>query len=129
MNAIERICKDLGLPKGGSFTQDWALELPEKYRTKEWLDKYIVVYSSNNYSELEKSTLMELMLDVANDIISQNIDCDDESITNVLNLLLNNHQSHLQLIDYWSLDEEPLEDCFALTQKIREIKNKLYNLS
>ncbi|WFQ79643.1 hypothetical protein PXH59_19205 [Xenorhabdus sp. SF857] len=125
MNTTERICNDLGLPKGDSFTQDWALELPEKYRTTEWLNKYIIAYSNNKYSEPEKSTLMELMLDIANDFLTQNANCNDESITNVLNLLLNNHQYHLKLIDYWSLDEEPLEDCFALTPKVREIKNKL----
>ncbi|WP_340618560.1 hypothetical protein [Xenorhabdus entomophaga] len=125
MSTIERICKDLGLPKGDSFTQDWALELPEKYRTKEWLNKYIIAYSSNNYSELEKNTLMELMLDVANDFLTQNVNCDDESIASVLNLLSNNHQYHSQLINYWSLDEELLEDCFALTPKVRGIKNKL----
>ncbi|PHM62642.1 hypothetical protein [Xenorhabdus ishibashii] len=129
MNTIERICKDLGLPKGDRFTQDWGLELPEKYRTKEWLNKYITAYSNNNYSKMEKNILMELMLDIANDFLTQNVRCDDESIINVLNLLSNNHQYHSQLIDYWSLDEESLEDCFALTPKIREIKNRLYNLS
>ncbi|PHM22593.1 hypothetical protein [Xenorhabdus budapestensis] len=70
MNTIEHICKDLGLPKGDSFTQDWVLELPEEYRTKEWLKKYIFAYSSDNYSELEKNTLMELMLDIANDFLT-----------------------------------------------------------
>ncbi|PHM35608.1 hypothetical protein Xmau_04489 [Xenorhabdus mauleonii] len=125
MNTIEHICNELGLPKGDSFIQDWVLELPEEYRTKEWLKKYIVAYSSDNYSELEKNTLMELMLDIANDFLTQNVNCDDESIPNVLNLLSNNYQYHLQLIDYWSLDEELLEDCFTLTPKVREIKNKL----
>lgn len=65
------------------------------------------------------------MLDVANDLLTEKINDNDEVIINLFNLLLKNHQSYLQLIDYWALDGELLEDCFALTPKIREIKNKI----
>lgn len=33
MNAINVLCKDLKLPKGDLYTQDWVYELPEEYRT------------------------------------------------------------------------------------------------
>jgi len=124
MNNIDRICKDLDLPRENNFTQDWAYELPEKFRTKKWLKKYISAYSNPNYSRTEKDTLMTLMLDVSNDLIAQGTDVSDELITSVLDILIKNYNHHITLIDYWSSDEEPLEDCFALTPEIRNIKKQ-----
>lgn len=125
MNSIERICRDLGLPCGDEFTQDWAYELPEEFRTEEWLNKYILTYSNDNYSESEQDFLMQLILDVTNDFLSMGMDANDEVIVKALGLLSNNHQRHFQLIEDWALDGEPLEDCFALTDKAREIKNNI----
>lgn len=125
MNAIEHICRDLGLPYGDEFTQDWIYELPEEFRTEEWLNKYISFYSNDNYSESERDLLMQLILDVTNDLLSMGMDADDEVIVKALSLLSKNHQRHIQLIEYWALDGEELEDCFALTDKVRGIKNNL----
>lgn len=125
MNAINVLCKDLKLPKGDSYTQDWVYELPEEYRTEEWLDKYIVAYSNSNYSEQEKNLLMSLMLDIINDFLIEKSERQSVLIDKVLKLLLANYQQHRQLIEYWSLDSEPLEDCFELTPKIREITKKI----
>lgn len=130
MNAINVLCKDLKLPKGDSYTQDWVYELPEEYRTEEWLDKYIVAYSNSNYSEQEKNLLMSLMLDIINDFLIEKSERQSVLIDKVLKLLLANYQQHRQLIEYWSLDNEPLEDCFELTPKIRKItkKNRMQSL-
>ncbi|KAF0866041.1 hypothetical protein [Pseudomonas sp. LD120] len=125
MNEIDRICKDLKLPRGDFFTQDWAYELPEEFRTTYWLKKYISAYLDINYSKVEKNALMTLMLDVSNDLLTQGVDVSDELIVSVLNLLLKNHHCHFMLIDYWSLEGEPLEDCFALTPAVRNIKNQI----
>ncbi|HHQ4309012.1 TPA: hypothetical protein ACSP7Y_005077 [Serratia fonticola] len=125
MNSIERICRDLGLPCGDEFTQDWAYELPEEFRTKECLNKYILTYLNDNYSESERDLLMQLILDVTNDCLSMGMDTNNEIIVKALDLLSNNHQKHFQLIEDWALDGEPLEDCFALTYKAREIKNNI----
>lgn len=54
MNAVDNLCKSLGLPHGDKFTQDWVYELAEEFRTKNWLEKYIFAYSNNNYSKSEK---------------------------------------------------------------------------
>lgn len=130
MNAINVLCKDLKLPNGDSYTQDWVYELPEEYRTEEWLDKYIVAYSNSNYSEQEKNLLMSLMLDIINDFLIEKSERQSVLIDKVLKLLLANYQQHRQLIEYWSLDNEPLEDCFELTPKIRKItkKNRMQSL-
>lgn len=125
MNELNKICSDLGLPEGDEFTQDWAYELSDEFRTKEWLGKYISAYLNNNYSSDGKNELMTLSLDVSNDLLSSGVSSTDGVIIKVLNVLFENHQNHMDLINYWSLDDEPIEDCFALTSKIRELKNKI----
>ncbi|MBW3116188.1 hypothetical protein ACON3F_02400 [Providencia hangzhouensis] len=121
---INQLAMDLGLPMGDEYTQDWAYELPELYRTKEWLKKYIQAYSNDKYNTFEKNELMELMLDIVNDLLLQNSKKDD-LIIKVLTLLSDNHQIHLQLIEHWSLDDESLENCFELTPAVREIRDSI----
>lgn len=125
MSSINRLCEDLGLPKGDKFTQDWAYELPEAYRTSKWLDKYIAAYLNNAYATPEKVMLMTLILDVANDLVQHAGQENNKAVANALDLLCVYSQDHLKLIDYWALDGEPLEDCFALTPQVRELKKKV----
>ncbi|WP_260514092.1 hypothetical protein [Serratia fonticola] len=68
---------------------------------------------------------MQLILDVTNDCLSMGMDTNNEVIVKALYFLSNNHQKHFQLIEYWALDGEPLENFFALTYKAREIKNNI----
>ena len=121
MDEINKICTDLGIPAGDRFTQDWAYELPEEYRNKEWLNKYITAYLNNNYSLKVKNELMTLALDVSNDLLSSGLSASDKVIVKVLNVLLDNYQNHIDLINYWALDNEPLENCFLLTPEIRKL--------
>lgn len=97
--------------------------MPEEFRTKEWLNKYIYSYTESRYDFFEKNELMALMLDIANDLLSEGVSGNNMVILNVLKLLSDNYNSHLSLIKHWSLDDEPLDDCFALTPKIRGITN------
>lgn len=120
--------KKLGIPSGDSFTQDWIYELPEEFRTKEWLNKYITHYSNDDYNLFEKNELMRLILDITNDLLSYGVSDTDTDIINALKLLSDNYMSHLELIRYWSLDNEPLEDCFILTPKIRNIVKSKNNI-
>lgn len=87
MNSIERICRDLDLPCGDEFTQDWTYELPEEFRTEEYLNKYILTYSNDNYSESERDLLMQLILDVTNDCLSMGMDTNNEVIVKALDFL------------------------------------------
>ncbi|HCP9057520.1 TPA: hypothetical protein OF605_004909 [Escherichia coli] len=125
MNEIDKICSELGVPVSDKFTQDWAYELPEKYRTKEWLSKYIAAYLNNGYSQKGKNELMTLALDVCNDLLSSGVPPSDKVIVKALNTLLDNYKNHIDLINYWALDDESLEDIFALTPEIRELKKRL----
>lgn len=125
MQKNKRLCDDLGLPLGDRFTQDWAYELPDEYRTKDWLNKYISAYLQNKYSSEEKKELMILSLDVINDLLSFGLSPSDEIITKALNILFDNYKEYIDLISYWSLDGEPIEDCFALTPEIRKLKKRI----
>ncbi|EST58043.1 hypothetical protein K151_2100 [Proteus hauseri ZMd44] len=122
--SINQLAIDLGLPEGDEYTQDWVYELPESYRTKKWLEKYIQVYSNDKYNTFEKNELMKLMLDIINDFLIKNSKKDD-LIRKVLTLLSDNYQIHLQLVGHWSLDDDPLEDCFELTPAVRKIRDSI----
>jgi len=128
MTLPNNLAKKLGIPSGGPFTQDWIYELPEAFRTKEWLSKYIISYSNGDYNSLEKNELMQLILDITNDLLSYGVPDTDSVIIDALNLLSDNYTSHLELIRYWSLDNEPLEDCFILTPKIRSMIKRKNNI-
>ncbi|WP_239005712.1 hypothetical protein [Pectobacterium parmentieri] len=99
MNEINNICNDLGLPIGDDFTQDWAYELSDEYRTEEWLDKYITAYLNNGYSVNSKNELMTLCLDVTNDLLSAGISVINATIIKVLSALIDNYQQHVDLIN------------------------------
>ena len=125
MYEIKKICSDLVLPTGDRITQDWAYELPDEYRTKEWLVKYTEAYLNNNYPLAIKSELMTLCLDVINDLISSGVSPSNEEIIKTLNVLQDNYKNHIDIINYWASEGEPLEDCFALTPEMRMLKSKL----
>ncbi|MET4861624.1 hypothetical protein [Morganella morganii] len=128
MTLPNNLAKKLGIPSGGPFTQDWIYELPEASRTKEWLSKYIISYSNSDDSSLEKDELMQLILDITNDLLSYGAPDTDSIIIDALKLLSDNYISHLELIRYWSLDNEPLEDCFILTSRIRSMMKSKNNI-
>lgn len=125
MDEIKKICSDLCLPAGDDFMQDWAYELPDEYRTEEWLGKYIYAYLNNHYSLRGKKELMALSLDVSNDLLSSGTLSIKGVISDVLSVLFENHRDYSDLIDYWSLENEPLEDGFALTPEVRLLKERL----
>ncbi|QXH45335.1 hypothetical protein KSS93_21005 [Pseudomonas xanthosomatis] len=122
MNEVRKIGRDLGLPLGDEYTQDWAYELSEEYRTKEWLERYIAAYLSGDYSPQGQRELMTLALDICNDLLSSGTSHADETLVKVLNALFDNAQVHSELIAHWALEGEPLEDCFALTPEVRRRK-------
>lgn len=114
------ICEQLGLPQPSKFTQDWEYELPSEFRTADWLDKYISHYSDSIRTDQEKSILMKLMLDMANDFLEASA-CRLQ-IKQVLDLLVNNSNIHRELIDHWACEGDTLEDSFTITPLIRSLK-------
>lgn len=123
--AIARICRDLGLPGGDSFTQDWAYELPEAYRTRAFLERYVEAYSTPGYGSAEKRVLMQLILDVANDLLERSEGLEDEVWARVVGLLQADRQLHEGLVEHWALTGEPLDNVFSLTPKMRAVRETL----
>ena len=70
---IEKLCKELDLPKGDEFTQDWIYELPEEYRTLDSFKKYFQAYIFSSYDSAEKKLLFNLMMDITNDMIEMDV--------------------------------------------------------
>ncbi len=122
MDVISKICHDLGLPTGDGYTQDWAYELPDEYRTKEWLAKYIVAYLNYSDSFEARRELMALSLDIINDLLASGLSTADEHVVKTLGLLFENYPVHSDLITYWECGADSPEDCFALTPEIRRLK-------
>ena len=122
MNELEKLCQDLKVPLGNG--QDWEYELANEYRTPQWLAKYLSAYLHNNYSTFQKHILMNLCIDICNDLFTADPNQNQPIIHQVLNVLYNDYAQHWQLIDYWALPDEPLEDCFEITSEIRKLRQK-----
>ena len=121
---VQRLCRDLGLPPEGPFTQDWTYELTGKYKSQEYLKKYLLAYARPDYEDVEKQLLMELMLDTCNDLI-ENGELRDDDWECVVSVLENDIAIHQELVEYWALLEGEWDDVFCLTPRVRELHNRL----
>ena len=118
---IQRICRDLDLPSGDSYTQDWIQELPEEYRDVKSFSRYLAAYSTPGYGDAEKRLLMELMFDVINELLGSDEAVGRQAWASLLDPLRKDRELHSELIDYWALQGEPLEDAFRLTPLVRAL--------
>jgi uncharacterized tellurite resistance protein B-like protein len=121
MNATHRICKDLGLPSGDSFTQAWAYELPDEFRDETAFYKYISAYRREGYGSNEKRLLVQLTLDIANDLLQQDKEVGHKAWSALTELLRTNFELQKDQIEHWAMPGEPLEDAFALTPLARAL--------
>jgi hypothetical protein len=124
-NAIERICRDLGLPRGDSQTQNWVHELPSEYRTISWLLKYAGAYANADYGQDERRLLMQLMLDVTNDLLEDHPRTGERGWETVVQILRANPGAHQDQIDYWAMPGRPSEETFRLTPLVRAVRDTL----
>ena len=126
MNAKKRIAADLGLPDGDAFTQDWVHELPEKYRTQHWLQKYIQSYGRSDYSDEERKLLLDLAMDVTNDLMQSDAIAGEPALNEMAELIRAAPELHRGQLDYWAGDDESLEDSFALASWARTLRASLF---
>ncbi|HZN93037.1 MAG TPA: hypothetical protein VFB81_10050 [Myxococcales bacterium] len=120
-SAIRRICQDLGLPAGDSYTQDWVYELPAKYRSKEFLTRYVAAYSNPEYGHGEKRVLMQLMLDVTNELLETDAVAGRNAWESVVTFLRERPGIHLDQVEYWAMPGRPLEEAFSVTPLVRTL--------
>ncbi len=123
--ATKKICRDLGLPAGDSYTQDWVYELPEEFRTCEYLFQYLRAYPNPDYGDDEKRLLMQLMLDIANDLLEDEEPLGYDAWSRLVDLLREAPDLHRGQIEHWALPGEPLEDAFRLTPLVRLLREEL----
>lgn len=118
---IESLCRKLKLPKPHEYSQDWEDEVMDSQR----IEEFIECYQKQTMNKDEKFTLMVIIINSCDDALS-NGSLDMESWRKVRVLLLNDRDIHKETIDYWSAEEiEDVEDCFAITPLIREIKKEM----
>jgi len=115
-----RICQDLGLPLPDPFSQDWAYELPEEYRTQDWLNRYFAAYATEAYGDPERRKLLELILDIVNDNLTCNDALAGPAWERAAGLARANYSLHREQIEYWALPGHPIEDAFTLSPLARE---------
>lgn len=116
--AITSLIKKLNLPKRSKYSQDWEYEIADSER----VDEFITYYQNNLSDEDEKFTLMLIIIESCNDAISEN-NLENKTWEKVKKSLMEDYYIHKQTIDYWCSEEEKdIEDCFAITPLIREIK-------
>ncbi len=124
--SIEQLCKDLKLPSGDEFTQDWIYELPEEFRTFEYFKKYFNTYIFSNYNAETKALLLDLMLDVTNDLVENELKVGERAWSALTFILNKERNTYQESIDYWLLEGEPIDNCFALTPFIRDFMRQFH---
>lgn len=121
--ALERICRDLNLPRPGPYCQDWEWELPDEYRTPAHIERYLEKIGNPTYGAHEKVILMNVVLDSVNDLFER--DAEDETgerlWPRVYQILEAERDTLEEVIRYWSIPENPLENSFAITARIRPL--------
>ena len=126
-HTIKRLCEDLGLPAGDAYTQDWVYELPPAFRSREFFGRYLAAYMRPDYGDEERRLLMQVMLDVANDMLGspQEDSPSDENFRRMLSYLRRDCAIHRETIEYLASAGVPLEDTFPLTPSIRALQADL----
>jgi hypothetical protein len=124
--AIARICRDLDLPMGDAYAQDWVYELPEEYRTESFLALYLDAYATQEYGGAERQVLMQLMFDITNDLLGQDEEAARRAWDDIGEYVRRDAALHRDLLDHWVLAGEPLEDAFRLTPMARRLHDEVY---
>lgn len=114
---IEKLAKELNLPKGDRFTQDWEYEVADYGKTGVFLE----YYKNNKLNADEKQTLMRLILESYNDYVGESGYKDNYS-NELRDILQKESTLYHDIIEDWACVGEDWEDCFAITPLIREIR-------
>ena len=82
--------------------QDWEYEIADADRILEFINEY----DKNGTTEKEKETLMEIILDSANDLLmEQRQDEFEKSFDLIIDRLKKNKNIHLATLNYWKKND------------------------
>ena len=86
------------------------------------LRKKLKYYQKANLNVNEKATLMRIILEAYNDLVTLNTqECMYQNM--IKQLLQYDYSIHERTIRYWSCEGEDLENCFAITAFIRSVSD------
>jgi hypothetical protein len=119
--AIDRICSDLNLPRPTHHQQDWEYELSDEYRTTDWIRQYLAACRRADYGRLEKQILMTITLDCINDLVQTDTPSANPLWKEAESLLRTDQLIFHDILDYWAVHGDPLEDAFPITPRIRSL--------
>ncbi len=112
--AIISLTEKLHLPQINS--QDWEFEVGKSKKVFE----YISFYENVVLNKEEKFALMIVIISSYNEALLEGI-AQKELWNKIKYNILKDMDIHRNTIEYWALDDEDLEDCFAITPLIRSI--------
>ncbi|MDR2878749.1 MAG: hypothetical protein LBV03_02415 [Fusobacteriales bacterium] len=118
--AIDRLSKELDLPKPDKFSQDWQYEVADLNR----LEEFVSFYLKNKLNKNEKFTLMNIILESANDCM-QNESLNCKTWKKIEEILTYDREINIKILEYWACEDDEIEDCFYITPLVRKIKEKL----
>ena len=116
--AIKKLTKELKL--GDNYSQDWEYEVTDPDR----LDEFIRHYHCGQLSDVEKFTLMLLILASYDDwlcVRHHGVDYWED----IKKILIQDEALHRNTVKYWSCEGNNIEDCFSITPLIRSLKTEL----
>ncbi|MDD9265729.1 hypothetical protein ACFPES_01660 [Paenibacillus sp. GCM10023248] len=113
--SVESLTEKLQLPVEREY-QDWEVEIANSSR----LSEFVMFYESAKLNDEEKFALMSLIIASFDDALSEG-NVPDGIWDKIRGLLRSNFDLHGKTILYWSLVDEELDDCFSVTQYMREL--------
>ncbi len=116
-SAIQGLIHKLQLPPPHEFSQDWEYEVSDASRIAEFLYSY----EHMELNREEKFALMIIIISSLDDVLASG-EPKPSWYDSIRHDLLQDLTIHQHTIYYWSmLDEEDVENCFAVTPFMREI--------
>lgn len=115
---MEQLSKELALPYTGT-EQDWEIEMANSNR----INDFVQFYQQNDLSVDKKVAVMSLILASYEDFLNENDLEIDDRWNEIKSILKSERVIFVDLIDYWSLNNEVEEDnLFRTTPLMRNIK-------
>lgn len=115
--AIEGLVQKVNLPSPDEFSQDWEVEVSDSSRISEFL----CAYENIELNIDEKFALMIVIISSFDDAVAEG-QTEESTAKRIRYHLLQDIGIHMNTIRYWSmLDEDDLDNCFAVTAFMREI--------
>lgn len=118
--AIDFLTEMLNIPKLNEYSQDWECEAADSSRIKALVE----FYENRDLSDIEKYTLMSLIINSCNDAISDG-NFNNELWNKIESFLIADKKVHINIINYWAYDDDDLDDSYDISPYIRKLKSSI----